>query len=348
MTQTLPGRIPPVFNSPDKIQLARLSYVHASHPDLDTFSTFALDFGFVIESKDADNLYLRGYGRDKCCYVATRSQDGEKHFHGAAYLAKTESDFRKTCQLPGASPVSENPPACGGGSRVTLSSPSGTVMHVVWGAEERPAPVKPESSTEIHKGGFNTALQKTRKGEFQRFKLGPAMVHKLGHYGYITTMFDEDVAFYTQNFNFVPSDVLYETDESSGTETDALTFMHLDQGAEYSDHHTLFLNRAPPGFDTSVRNRMHHCSFEVEDFDTQLLGHEYLLTRGYTPIWGVGRHIYGSQIFDYWRDPSGFAIEHYADGDLVNAENPTGREKSDGPASMYIWGPVRPAGGVAS
>ncbi|KAK0646768.1 glyoxalase family protein [Cercophora newfieldiana] len=349
MTQSLPFRIPPVANSPDKIQLARLSYVHASHPDLDKFSVFAADFGFLVEAKDNDNIYFRGYGKDKCCYVASKSTDGEKHFNGAAFIAKTERDFNKTCQLPGASKVEQNPAGCGGGSRVTLSSPSGTIMHVVWGAEERPAPVKPESSTEIHKGGFNTALQKTRKGEFQRFKLGPAMVHKLGHYGYVTTMFDEDVAFYTQNFNFIPSDVLYE--EKNGQEIDALTFMHLDQGSEYSDHHTLFLNRAPPSFDRGSSNdkhRVHHCSFEVEDFDTQLLGHEYLVTKGYTPIWGVGRHIYGSQIFDYWKDPSGFAIEHYADGDLVNVDNPTGREKSDGPASMYIWGPVRPDGGVAS
>lgn len=180
-------------------------------------------------------------------------------------------------------------------------------------------------------------------GQFQRFKLGPAMVHKLGHYGYITSKFDEDVAFYTRNFNFVPSDVLFE--EVDGQEVDSLTFMHLDQGKDYVDHHTLFLSRAPPGFPDA--HRMHHCSFEVEDFDTQLLGHEYLLSKSYTPVWGVGRHIFGSQIFDYWKDPSGFAIEHYADGDLVNVDNPTGREKSDGPASMYIWGPVRPEGGVA-
>jgi hypothetical protein len=169
------------------------------------------------------------------------------------------------------------------------------------------------------------------------------MVHKLGHYGYITSLFDEDIAFYTQNFNFMPSDILWE--ERDGREVDALTFMHLDQGKEYSDHHTLFMSRAPADFEES--HRVHHCSFEVEDFDTQLLGHEYLLSKSYTPIWGVGRHVYGSQIFDYWKDPSGFAIEHYADGDLVNCDNPTGRDKSNGPASMYIWGPVRPEGGVA-
>lgn len=33
---------------------------------------------------------------------------------------------------------------------------------------------------------------------------------------------------------------------------------------------------------------------------------------------GIGRHIQGSQIFDYWRDPDGFLVEHFADGDLFD------------------------------
>jgi hypothetical protein len=55
----------------------------------------------------------------------------------------------------------------------------------------------------------------------------------------------------------------------------------------------------------------------------------------------VGRHILGSQIFDYWYDVHGFMIEHYADGDLVNDKNPIGR----GPAEdemLYVWGPDVP------
>lgn len=170
------------------------------------------------------------------------------------------------------------------------------------------------------------------------------MVHKLGHYGYLTRMFDEDIAFFTGNFNFVPSDILFEETEDLG-ELDTLTFMHLDRGQTYTDHHTLFLSRVPASYPKPYQ--IHHCSFEVEDFDTQLLGHEHLLNKGYSLVWGVGRHILGSQIFDYWKDPSGLTIEHYADGDVVNMDNPTGRMKSEGAASMYIWGPIRPEGGVA-
>jgi hypothetical protein len=46
--------------------------------------------------------------------------------------------------------------------------------------------------------------------------------------------------------------------------------------------------------------RIHHSSFEVNDFDTQLLGHDWLREKGWTNSWGVGRHLLGSQVFDYW------------------------------------------------
>lgn len=156
-------RIPPVTNNPDKIQLARLSHVFVSHPNLAEFEKFALDFGFQEEAREGDTIYYRGYGTDLCSYVATKSADGEKHFDGAAYVAKTEQDFVKAAGMKGSSPVSDNAGPCGG-RRVTLASPSGTKIHILWGVNQRPAPEKAATATEIHKGGYNTALEKQRKG----------------------------------------------------------------------------------------------------------------------------------------------------------------------------------------
>jgi hypothetical protein len=47
-------------------------------------------------------------------------------------------------------------------------------------------------------------------------------------------------------------------------------------------------------------SHVHHSSFEVNDFDTQTLGHDWLRGKGWTNCWGIGRHVLGSQIFDYW------------------------------------------------
>lgn len=74
---------------------------------------------------------------------------------------------------------------------------------------------------------------------------------------------------------------------------DITTFMHLDRGLEFVDHHCFFIFSGP-------KSHVHHSSFEVFDFDTQVIGHDWLTKQGYENCWGVGRHILGSQIFDYW------------------------------------------------
>jgi hypothetical protein len=51
-------------------------------------------------------------------------------------------------------------------------------------------------------------------------------------------------------------------------------FVRLDRGKEYTDHHSIF-------FLEKEKTHDHHASFEVVDFDHQLIAHEYLLNKGY-------------------------------------------------------------------
>lgn len=162
---------------------------------------------------------------------------------------------------------------------------------------------------------------------------GPAKIHKLGHFGYMTDNYKATCEWYTSRFNFKASDVVVKPGEP---DHELMSFFHVDLGQDYSDHHCLLIaGHHGAGKGTSV----HHSSFEVEDLDTQMMGHEWLLEKKYKLMWGVGRHIMGSQIFDYWWDPSGFIIEHYADGDVVNEDTATVR--SAGTAAA-IWGPPMP------
>ena len=85
----------------------------------------------------------------------------------------------------------------------------------------------------------------------------------------------------------------------------------------------------------------HHASFEVDDFDSEMRGHLWLEKRGYSLAWGIGRHILGSQVFDYWFDNDGFVVEHYADGDLVNCHHKRERVPAS-PDAVSIWGPDLP------
>jgi hypothetical protein len=124
--------------------------------------------------------------------------------------------------------------------------------------------------------------------EKQRFTKRPAPVHKLGHFGVCVTNFAKSYEFYTNRFNLFPSELVYTPDGR-----DITVFYRLGRGKELVDHHCFFFFEGP-------EYHVHHSSFETHDFDAQSLGHDWLRNKGYKNCWGVGRHIMGSQIFDYW------------------------------------------------
>lgn len=98
----------------------------------------------------------------------------------------------------------------------------------------------------------------------------------------------EQFAFYTTHFNFFPGELIYNDAGEAFN-----TFCRLDRGDELVDHHRFFFFGGP-------KFHVHHSSFETHDFDTQVLGHDWLRHKGHELSWCVGRHIMGSQIFDYW------------------------------------------------
>ena len=54
----------------------------------------------------------------------------------------------------------------------------------------------------------------------------------------------------------------------------------------------------------------------------QFQDHEHIKGVGkYTHMWGIGRHLLGSQVYDYWADPWGRMHERWADTDRLNAAN---------------------------
>jgi len=52
----------------------------------------------------------------------------------------------------------------------------------------------------------------------------------------------------------------------------------------------------------------------------------------------MGRHIMGSQTFDYWFDPSRFILEHYVEGNLMDnkVEPHVSLASHD---DLAVWGP---------
>jgi hypothetical protein len=134
-------------------------------------------------------------------------------------------------------------------------------------------------------------------------------VQRLGHVVVQTTRYTEALNWYLDNLGMIVSDFLYYPGQRD--RGPVMSFMRCDRGSLPSDHHTLAMALGPT-------NRYVHSAYQVCDLDALAAGGEYLGERGYFRSWGIGRHIQGSQLFDYWRDPDGFLVEHFADGDMFD------------------------------
>jgi catechol 2,3-dioxygenase-like lactoylglutathione lyase family enzyme len=138
----------------------------------------------------------------------------------------------------------------------------------------------------------------------------PTKVQRLGHLVLQTTKYLESLNWYLDTLGMIVSDFLYFPGQRDRGPT--MSFIRCDRGTTPTDHHTLALALGP-------QNRYVHSAFQVCDLDALAAGGEFLRERGYFRSWGIGRHIQGSQLFDYWRDPDGFMVEHFADGDMFDS-----------------------------
>jgi catechol 2,3-dioxygenase-like lactoylglutathione lyase family enzyme len=298
------------------IKVRDIAYVRFAAPDLDAMERFASDFGLSLTARVNDTLYHRG--SDPSPYVHV-TELGEAGFRGLALEAASAADLITASKLDGASDV-EKLEAPGGGQRVRFTDPDGYQVEIVHGRELLPALPVPTSD------GVNRGTERLRKGSVHRPPAGPSSVKRLGHVVVRVADFRRSEEWYKSRFGFLTSDEVYLGDE----ENVITAFMRCDRGEDFADHHTLLcVGIGEPGFD--------HAAFEVEDVDAIMSGHDHLVKAGYDHHAGIGRHVLGSQIFDYWRDPWGHVVEHFTDGDLLSADHKTERH-DPGIALGTLWG----------
>ena len=146
---------------------------------------------------------------------------------------------------------------------------------------------------------------------FPAFRPGPSHVKRLGHLVLESGDPNRVYAWYHEHLGLQRAD---EVTLPSG-ETQML-FAHLDRGQEFVDHHVVGFQ-----FAMDERLRVQHIAFEVGNVDDLMAGHDHLAAKKRKNVWGIGRHRFGGQIFDYWASPLGVIHEHWTDTDLVNEDH---------------------------
>jgi hypothetical protein len=244
---------------------------------------------------------------------------GEPRYVGIAVHAASLEDLDKLSRVEGASAI-EDIDEPGGGKRVRLTDPDGYQVEVVHGMAQL-API-PLSRPAVNSG--NDKLR--RKGELFRIERGPSHIKRLGHFVVMSKNFDKTLGWYREMLGFRCSDEIYADAKSNIVGS----FNRLDRGDDYVDHHAFFCIRGD-------KNGLNHLSYEAADIDDVMVGHEHLQSKGYQHMWGLGRHLIGSQLFDYWADPWGRVHEHWADTDVLNARTPPNLVER-GPGVSGPWG----------
>jgi hypothetical protein len=283
------------------IKVRDIAYGRLCAPDLDLMEEFLTDFGMVRAARTSKALYMRGTDPVHHIHV---TELGEPRFVGLAWHAASEEDLGRLAKLPGASPV-ESIDEPGGGKRVRLKEPNGYQIEVVYGIESV-APIQ------VPRQLMNTGSDALKRaGQLMRLQRGSAHVKRIGHGVMGTPRLRETVDWFRDTLGLICSDDVY-----AGSKDHIIgSFNRCDRGEEYVDHHVFFcLQHEKAG--------LNHLSFEVQDVDDVFLGHEHLRQKGkYEHMWGFGRHLLGSQIYDYWADPWGRTHEHWTDTDRLNARN---------------------------
>ncbi|WP_396926922.1 VOC family protein [Mycolicibacterium sp.] len=281
------------------IKVRDLAWLEFEKPDLERAERFARAFGFTPVLRTEHELALRGTDAGSPCVIIRRGP--RSRFVGPAFAADDAGDVKRLAAATGR-PISTLPETIGG-LMVELADPGGMPVRVVAGAHE----LAELPGQQPHR--FNFGRELVRINNTQRPPREPARIQRLGHVVLQRTRYRRSLDWYLDHLGLIVSDFLYYPGQRERGPT--MSFIRCDRGATPTDHHTLALVLGPS-------DRYVHSAYQVCDLDAVAAGGEYLRENGFRRSWGIGRHIQGSQIFDYWRDPDGLLVEHFSDGDMFD------------------------------
>ena len=319
---SLPGEHPGRATNP-VIKVHDIAWLEFCKPDLAKAQAFAEAFGFTVASRTQDELHLRGVAAGSPCVLIRKGR--RTSYVGAAFRAAESADVLRLAETAGHR-VERLSDAIGG-IGVTLQDPSGQIVRVVADLDDGPE-LQGQRTHDYNFGALDPAGI-TRTNATQRPLPEPALVERLGHVVLQRDRFLENLNWYLEHLGLIVSDFLYY--DGQRHRGPVMSFIRCDRGSEPTDHHTLAMTLGPS-------DRYVHSAYQVCDLDAIGAGSRYLTERGYQHSWGIGRHIQGSQIFDYWRDPDGFLVEHFADGDRFDASMEPGWAPMTA-SGLAQWGP---------
>jgi catechol 2,3-dioxygenase-like lactoylglutathione lyase family enzyme len=275
-------------------------------PDLAVAASFYADFGLEVGDRGGIGS-VSCSGRDQEQIVLREGP--EKHLQAVTFTVRAGSlDELRTRLTAEGHPQVEGLP--GRGEGLWVRDPDGLLVQLV---EAEPAGYR--SYPQV---AFNLGDRQERVDQARWLQLSTPSPRRLGHVIKFTPDLAATERFYLQVLGLKLSDRV----------EGMLSFWNTGLGG---DHHTFGAIRSShPG--------IHHSSWEVADFDEMGMGAQKMAQCGYTLQWGLGRHTFGSNLFNYVQDPWGSWIEYFSEMDRITPD----WEGKTWEAPPAIWGPALP------
>lgn len=302
-----------------------IAYVRLGRKDLESSKKYYLDFGLKLLEHSTSRVLFHGQSSQYPCWSIEKHKKNE--LLGIGLFIASAEEFEKLKVLAGAKFLHNG--RFGSVSNipiVNLTDPSGLSVDAVLVSNFQNQILSKDNEPKL----WNTPSHTARINMPSPYEIGAAKIMRLGHAVLLKQEFYKNAQWYCDTFGFIPSDIQILPESKDPV----ITFLRCDLGNKLTDHHTIVIA-------TGVDDRLEHCAFELEDLDEVAKGREWLLEKGWRSAWGIGRHLLGSQIFDYHRDPTGMLVEHYSDGDKFDNTIAVGYHFVNR-KSLYQWGQDMP------
>jgi catechol 2,3-dioxygenase-like lactoylglutathione lyase family enzyme len=280
-------------------------------PDLKQEETFLTAFGLRVESKE-EQLLLRAAESE---HIWSRVIIGEHKKLVYVSMGCYESDLealRQQVQEAGGSFSAPHP--AGDGQGFWFRDPDQNLFQVKVAVKTQP---------DVKSKMADLNIPSNVRGAPARSVVKKAKPTRLSHMALFTSNVTQSLAFHTQALGVKLAD-------RSG---DIIAFTY---GRHGSDHHLLaFLSGGGGG--------LHHSSWDVPSVEDCGLGNTQLRAAGYDRHWGPGRHVLGSNYFNYARDNFGQWWELSAHIDYIEKNADWTVANFSDEDSLYLWGPDLPA-----
>jgi catechol 2,3-dioxygenase-like lactoylglutathione lyase family enzyme len=279
-------------------------------PDLVEEAKFLTAFGLEVETQ-VDRLLLRTVGSN---HVWGQILPGEKKKLAYVSMACYEGELegiRQQVATAGGAFEAQHP--SGSADGFWFRDPDGVLFQVKVGAK-----TQPDQKTDMP----DLTIPSNVRGAPARSKAPLARPTRMSHMALFTSNVTRSLDFHIRALGVRLAD-------RSG-EIIAFTY-----GRHGSDHHLLaFLSGGGPG--------LHHSSWDVPSVEDCGRTNTQLRAAGYDRHWGPGRHVLGSNYFNYAKDKFGQWWEASSHIDFIEKNADWTIANFADEDSLYLWGPDMP------